>query len=55
MPNRLEASVNITTVLPTGKMPTETTAAFITLTSTPVRWDTWYKPEITPKYNVMQR
>lgn len=34
--------MNITTVRPTGKMLTERTAASITLTSTPVRWDTWF-------------
>lgn len=40
--NKLGGFVNITTVRPTGKMLTERTAASITLTSTPVRWDTWF-------------
>lgn len=40
--NKLGGFVSITTVRPTGKMLTERTAASITLTSTPVRWDTWF-------------
>lgn len=34
--------MSITIVRTTGRTPTEKTAAFITPTSTPVRWVTWY-------------
>ena len=38
--------MKITTVQPTGRTLMERTAASITLTSTPVRWDTWYMAPI---------